>query len=217
MPNRILKESICSSEQINTLTAEEEAFFYRLIVVCDDFGLMDARLPILKARCYPLKSIDINKIKENLAALVTAGLVITYIANEKPYLKLAKWEDHQQIRAKRAKYPTLDIGVISTDIKCHQLYAVAPVIQSNPIQSKDAPPAEEAHSAPDDLASVIFGSCETILGPKGRALVGQARKRVGEQKVLEVLAHISGAKPQISDPVPYFVRATSPKERGVCL
>ena len=35
MPNRILKDSICTSETIEGLTDAEEVFFYRLLVQCD--------------------------------------------------------------------------------------------------------------------------------------------------------------------------------------
>ena len=52
MPNRILKESICTSESIDRLSWLEEVTFYRLIVNCDDYGRMDARPPILRARLF---------------------------------------------------------------------------------------------------------------------------------------------------------------------
>ena len=47
MPNRIIKETICTSDTIERLTPFEETFFYRLIVNCDDYGRMDARPAIL--------------------------------------------------------------------------------------------------------------------------------------------------------------------------
>ena len=43
MPNRIIKESICRSEEIDSLSWFEEVLFYRLIVTCDDFGRYDGR------------------------------------------------------------------------------------------------------------------------------------------------------------------------------
>ena len=52
MPNRILKDSICTSPNIDALSLEAETFFYRLLVQCDDYGRMDARPAILRARCY---------------------------------------------------------------------------------------------------------------------------------------------------------------------
>lgn len=48
MPNRIIKESICVSDSIDSLSWFEEVLFYRLIVVCDDYGRFDGRIPIIK-------------------------------------------------------------------------------------------------------------------------------------------------------------------------
>ena len=55
MPNRILKESICTSDQIDALTWFDEVVWYRLIVNCDDYGRMDGRPAVLKSRLFPLK------------------------------------------------------------------------------------------------------------------------------------------------------------------
>ena len=43
MPNRIIKESICTSENIDQLSPFCETVFYRLIVNVDDYGRIDAR------------------------------------------------------------------------------------------------------------------------------------------------------------------------------
>ena len=43
MPNRIIKESVCRSDSIDSLSWFEEVLFYRLIVVCDDYGRFDGR------------------------------------------------------------------------------------------------------------------------------------------------------------------------------
>lgn len=149
MPNRIIKESICTSDEIDRLSAEQEVFFYRLMVVVDDFGLMDARPAILKAKCYPLKSIDIKCIQVMLNALSVIGLVRTYASDGKPYLQITNWAKHQQIRAKRAKYPEPN-G--SFDITCNQLISDAPVIQSNPIQSESNP--NPIHAPSSRLSSI---------------------------------------------------------------
>lgn len=135
MPNRIIKESICTSEDIDALSDGAECFFYRLTVNCDDYGLMDARMPIIKAKCYPLKSIDINRIHLFLEELESRGLISLYEVDERPYLRLTSWSKHQQVRAKKAKFPTPEQGkpitckqLISSDRKCHRN-----PIQSNPI------------------------------------------------------------------------------------
>ena len=135
MPNRIIKESICTSESIDQLSWFDEVFFYRLIVNCDDYGRFDARLAILKARLFPLKAVTEKQIGETLNKLSTVGIVTVYEYDGRPFLQLATWDLHQQIRAKRSKYPqpvSSDINrnhLISDDIKCPR----------NPIQSNPNP------------------------------------------------------------------------------
>lgn len=109
MPNRIIKESICTSEAINKLNSYQETFLYRLIVNCDDYGRMDAQPAILKARLYPIKErVGVKEIEDALKALADAGCIKLYTAEQKPYLYIPEWEAHQQIRAKKSKYPAPD-------------------------------------------------------------------------------------------------------------
>ena len=133
MPNRIIKESICTSEEIDSLTPEQEVFFYRLMVNVDDYGLLDARQKILASKCFPLKSIDTKKIEAWLQALASVDLIKRYEVDGLPYLAITKWAQHQQIRAKRPKYPAPESG---SEIICNQVQANVPVIQFNPIQSE---------------------------------------------------------------------------------
>ena len=119
MPNRILKESICASENIDSLSAFQETFFYRLIVNCDDYGRMDARPKILASRLFPLKDLRSNQIEDALRALTSAELVILYEVDGKPFLQMKTWDRHQQVRAKKSKYPSPDDGI------CNQLISIA--------------------------------------------------------------------------------------------
>lgn len=139
MPNRILKESICTSENIDQLSLLAETAFYRLIVNCDDFGRMDARPKILKARLFPLKNIDERDIITAMKALEDADLITLYLVDNKPYLQMKTWEHHQQVRNHKSKYPSpadADCDHLpSNDINCNQLQSNVAVIQSNPIQS----------------------------------------------------------------------------------
>ncbi len=128
MPNRIIKESITTSCEVDNLTADEERFFYRLIVICDDFGRMDARPAILRAKCFPLKidQISDDDIKRWLSGLEGQGLVFMYEVDGKAYLQMATWERHQQKRAKHSKYPAPDSGMNTSDIKCNQVQSNVP-------------------------------------------------------------------------------------------
>lgn len=75
MRNRILKESICRSEEVNSLTWFEEVLFYRLIVACDDYGRFDGRAAVIKGYCFPLKDVTTKDIGRALERLAAAGLV----------------------------------------------------------------------------------------------------------------------------------------------
>lgn len=145
MPNRILKESICTSSRIDSLSWFEEVLFYRLIVNCDDFGRFDGRTAVIKNRLFPLKDcITLANVEKAIKKLASVGLVCVYSQNGKPFLSLPSWNAHQQIRAKKSKYPgpgdNLCNRMISDDINCNQMQENVPVIQNesntNPIQYK---------------------------------------------------------------------------------
>ena len=110
MGNRIIKESICVSEQIDELTAMEEVMFYRLLVNCDDYGCMDGRAKIVKAKLFPLKDISVDDIAEMLKGLEEVGLIRTYTVDGHPYLQVTKWAEHQRVRNSIHKYPAPDCG-----------------------------------------------------------------------------------------------------------
>lgn len=105
MPGRILKESICTSDNLDRLSAFQETFFYRLIVNCDDYGRMDARPAILKSKLYPLKDLRAGQIEDALRALTSAELVTLYYVDGKPFVQMKTWNRHQTPRAKKSKYP----------------------------------------------------------------------------------------------------------------
>lgn len=130
MPNRILKESICTSESIDRLSWLEEVTFYRLIVNCDDYGRMDARPPILRARLFPLKTLTDKQVQSAIESLRSAGMIDLYRVDGRSYLQIRQWARHQQIRSKKSKFPAPDVDLQSDDIICNQMISDAPVIQS---------------------------------------------------------------------------------------
>ena len=140
MPNRIIKESICTSENIDSLTAFEETFFIRLIVNCDDYGRMDARPKLLASKLYPLRDVKPSQMETCLNSLAKNGLIILYTVDDHDYLQMATWNKHQQVRARKSKYPSPDEGIckqmISDDSKCPR----------NPIQSNTNPIQSESES-----------------------------------------------------------------------
>ena len=165
MPNRILKESICTSEDIDRLSPGAEILFYRLMVRADDFGTYHANETIVKNTCFPLKpdsTISAVKVTKWMDELEAAGLIARYVSDGRKYLWIRKWEKHQQIRAKKRKYPEPPDGIeqmtafdsngnhlISNDINCYQVTADDRACKQmiaddcncsrNPIQSESNP------------------------------------------------------------------------------
>lgn len=121
MPNRIIKESICTSESIDQLSTFQENLFYRLMVKCDDYGRFDGRPKVIASLCYPLKDIRVQQIEDALRALTSAELVTLYNVNGKPFLQMKTWDKHQQIRAKRSKFPAPDGERNTSDSICNQM------------------------------------------------------------------------------------------------
>lgn len=128
MPNRILKESICTSENIDQLTPFQESFFYRLMVNCDDYGRFDARPKILASKLYPLRNLNTGHVTEALKALQEADLIVLYEVDGHMFLQIKTWDRHQQIRAKRSKFPAYDS-------RCNQMISDDSICPRNPIQS----------------------------------------------------------------------------------
>ena len=135
MPNRIIKESICTSEDVAKLSMGAEILFYHLMVKADDFGVYFGNEQIIKNTCFPLKSseIKLKQVESWLNELVKSGLLFAYFAEDgKKYVQFTKWAKHQQIRAKKSKYPLYD----ST---CNQLISDDCNSCRNPIQSRRNP------------------------------------------------------------------------------
>ena len=128
MPNRILKESICTSEQIEALNPFEETLFYRLIVNADDYGRFDGRPAIIRGRLFPLKNLRDKQIEDALHTLSSEELVEVYTVDGKPFVRLTGWERHQNVRAKKPRYPSPEkddgnTGLNTSASICKQMYA----------------------------------------------------------------------------------------------
>ena len=164
MPDRLINESIRTSEKINSLTWFQEVLFTRLLTAVDDFGRFDARPAILKASLFPLKKdVTEQTIIDSLDKLAIIGLVNLYEVGGKPYLCLPTWADHQRVRNKRSKYPEPVICQRSA-ANCGELPQNAARIQSNPIriQSESNPNPIQGAGAPAELADFVVENIDEI-------------------------------------------------------
>lgn len=135
MPARIIKQSICTSESMASLTWFEQILFIRLIVSADDYGRFDARPAIIRGALFPLDDgVTVKAIRDALHKLSTQGMINLYEVGGKPTLELTAWCKHNKPRAKESKYPAppecFDQTQASAN-KCKQMNADAPVIRNS--------------------------------------------------------------------------------------
>ena len=108
MPNRLIKESIKRSPQIDQLSWFDEVVFYRLIVTADDYGCCDGRPIVLRNDLFPTKeNVTKKAIEDAISHLTSVGLVRPYHdeTSGMPYLFFPTWEKHQRVRNKIRKFP----------------------------------------------------------------------------------------------------------------
>lgn len=133
MPNRIIKETIRTSKSVNSLSDFLFRVWIYLITYVDDYGRGSADAELLKGFVFPRKNgITEHQITEALRALASRGMIQLYEVEGEPYFCFPKWDEHQQIRAKKSRIPAPENGgyqMISDEITCAR----------NPIQSKTNP------------------------------------------------------------------------------
>ncbi len=106
MPNRVIKESLCESEKIASLSDFEFRLWIGLILHVDDAGRGDARPAIIKGHVFPLRDrVTTKDIDAALHALAAKGCVSLYTVGGKPYFWFPSWANHQRIRDVRPRYP----------------------------------------------------------------------------------------------------------------
>jgi len=209
MPNRIIKESVCTSDTVEQMTWFEECFWHRLIVNCDDYGRMDARPAVLKSRLFPLKErMTLKDVSGALTRLADIGCVVLYECDGHPYLYLPTWEVHQTIRAKKSKYPEPISNMQASEIICKQMQADVPVIQSNPNPN---PKGNESPLPPlDEFSEPMQEAIRNWLSYKEErrekykptgltqfiSMTRNAVSKYGEDAVLYAFTHSMGANYQ---------------------
>lgn len=109
MPNRMIKDSIHTSEDVNAMTDFQFRLWISLITYVDDYGRGDARPAVIKGACFPLRErVTVKDIDAALQALAGIGCISLYSVDGKSYLYFPRWESHQRIQTKHSKFPGPD-------------------------------------------------------------------------------------------------------------
>lgn len=138
MPNRIIKESITTSEKLASLSDFEFRLWIGLITQADDAGRGDARPAVIKGRVFPFRErLTVKDVGSSLRALADKGCVTLYEIGGRPYFYFPNWSKHQRVRDCKPKYPDPEndsLRQVAAD--CGEARQSAAIIQSNPIQSE---------------------------------------------------------------------------------
>ena len=103
MPSRVIREGLIDSEHILAAGEAAEVLFLRLILVADDYGRFDGRLPVICRRCWPIGGMTDEEVEKRLTALVKNGLVERYEVDGKPFIQIPNFG--QRTRAMKSKFP----------------------------------------------------------------------------------------------------------------
>ena len=164
MPNRILKESTCTSDTIASLSDFEYRVWTVLILLADDAGRGDARPAIIKGRGFPLRDrVTFKDIDTAVHGLAGKGCISLYNVGGKSYYYFPTWSEHQRVRDVKPKYPSpeesaADCGRLrQVAADCGELRQAAAIIQSesnpNPNPESKSNSARSAQVNDTDLSA----------------------------------------------------------------
>lgn len=130
-----MRAEILCSESLAQVSLEADLLFRSMILVADDFGRLDGRIPMLKVACFPLRdSVTLKKIGRWLGELIDLPdpPIVPYEVNGRPYLQLTGWEKHRgkSKRAQGSKFP--DPPEVREDE-----HRASPEIRENPADPPD--------------------------------------------------------------------------------
>jgi hypothetical protein len=180
MPNRIIKESIWTSPNLNKLDDQAELLFYRILPLPDDHGCFEADPDIIKGKCFPKKKNWTNEIIcRHLTTLAIKRLVSFWVEKDRLYGFFHTWTDHQRIRSlhnRKTPEPKKDLFnnedvikfMLDFDDSCRQLAAsdrLNPNPNPNPIAfTKVKAPKKSGHFSNQLIgyAEEIIKCCNTI-------------------------------------------------------
>lgn len=164
MPNRIIKESLLTSDKIASLSDFEFRLWVGLILSVDDAGRGDARPAIIKGRVFPLRErVSLKDIEVAIHGLAAKGCISLYKVGGKSYFWFPTWDNHQRIRDSKPKYPSPEnADADSLPQSAATCGDPPPESNPNPIQSesesKGGARAGRPHHAPENWG---FGAALT--------------------------------------------------------
>jgi hypothetical protein len=106
MPDRVLRSGLLWSVKINSVSEAAELLYVRLLLIADDFGLLDIDPMNLKIRALPGRDqFDLERIAKCTAELIEIELLSAYAVNGKKYAAVENWNQRRWAKASKLPMP----------------------------------------------------------------------------------------------------------------
>lgn len=191
MSNRMIKDSICTSDKIASLSDFEFRLWVGLILSADDAGRGDARPAIIKGHVFPLRDrVSLKEIDAAVHGLAAKGCVSLYTVDGKPYFWFPTWSSHQRIRDVRPKYPGPEESDNPPQIAadCGEFAQIAADCGLKPNQTKSKSNQIETETNTHARAFEKFWKAYPKKVGKGAAEVAFKRAKAPVSELLEAIA-----------------------------
>lgn len=174
MPNRMIRDTIHTSESVNLMTDFDFRLWISLITYVDDYGRGDARPAVIKGNCFPLRdSVRVQDIQKSLLHLERIGCISLYDVAGKPFLCFPNWDKYQRIQTKKSRFPSPDDRNKSTVTHGDQPYSTVNHRKSPPEVEEEV--EEETNSNPNQKVSA---EAPTDRFDKAMADYAEMRKKI---------------------------------------
>lgn len=94
---RTLKPEVWQDEKVVDLSRDARLLFVGLITMADDEGRLRAPTAGILGHVFPHDDDAVTFLATWLDEIVTAGLILRYRNNDKPYIAFRHWRRHQKI------------------------------------------------------------------------------------------------------------------------
>jgi hypothetical protein len=170
---RSIKPGFFRSEDVSALPFRARLTWIGLWTHCDDAGRAKDNARLIKGDIWPLDSVNLRDIEEDLATLADHGRIVRYEVDGKRYLEIVNWHAHQAISKPTAsRIPAPSQGRIMVD-------------EEPPEDLDDEPEDDHFETTPVGLPE-----------SSGRAPVGKGREgKGGEGKGGETHASATASPP----------------------
>ena len=188
MPNRVIRDSILSSRQVEKLDWFQQVLLVRLILSCDDYGRYFAAPDIIRSYLFGIHpGVTLDQVTEGMERLEELGFLFTYGVEGEIYCTFPQWTKYQVCRTRREKFPAPPSEAPGQELKkfAHKFHDAKQDSIGTAPETKPAPNPIQSES---EIESEIKSESEAESeGPAGQEAAAAENGRVEFAPLLPML------------------------------